>query len=132
MQAGYFKPMSMPLRLLPLLLTGCIELDRPLDSGAAFSDYTGWERYLFGSGPGELNCDLYWTATGSPSLVACPECVFTFDLLFVQDSAQSKHDGTCHMAQESFSETYVLIEEAGEYSVGTWNSGVVSVFASAD
>ena len=115
-----------------LTFTGCVELDRPADSGTAASDYTGWERYQLGSSPGELNCDLYWTVSGSPALISCPECVFAFDLSFSMDDSQSSNDGICFQAQDSFSETYVLIEEAGEYSVGTWSNGTISVFASAE
>jgi hypothetical protein len=123
------KVLTLPLMVL---LIGCIELDRTTDSGAAASDYTGWERYQLGSGPGALNCDLLWTVTGSPSLISCTECVFAFDLSFIRDEAQSSDDGTCYMAQETFAETYVLIEEGGEYSVGTWSGGDISVFAGAD
>ena len=119
----------MSIRLLPLLLLGCIE--RPADSGTlTASDYTGWQRYQLGSGPDALNCDLQWNVTGTPAQILCPECVFAFDLSFAIDDSSS-NDGTCQ-DPDTFSQTYVLIDESGQYSVGTWSSGKISVFAEAE
>ena len=119
-------------RLLPLLLTGCIEIERPTETSTSTSEYTGWERYQFGSKPGALSCDLYWTVRGAPASIPCPECIFAFDLDFSLDTTQSSDDGSCFLEQESFALTYVLVSEQGSYSVGTWSYGEISVLAPAD
>ena len=122
----------MHARLIPILLTGCIELERPTDTGTSSSAYSGWERYQFGNKPGALSCDLYWTVSGSSAIVPCPECVFAFDLDFVLEPEQSTDDGSCFLKQENHSLTYVIIEELGEYSVGTWSNGELYIFAPAE
>lgn len=122
----------MTARLLPLLLSGCIEIDRSPDISTSASEYAGWERYQFGSKPGTLSCDLYWTVSGTPATVLCPACVFAFDLDFSLDAAQSTNDGSCFQEQEAFSLTYVLVQESGEYSLGTWSDGKISVFSPAE
>jgi hypothetical protein len=118
-------------RLIPLILTGCIEIERPTESSTPTSAYSGWERYQFGSKPGATNCDLYWTVSGTPATVVCPDCIFAFDLDFSLDSTRSTDDGTCFQEQANYALTYVLIGGSGEYSVGTWSDGEVSVFAPA-
>ena len=119
-------------RLPLVLLIGCIELERPDDSGTTGDGYTGWERYQFGENPGALNCDLYWNVQGAATQISCPECVFAYDLSFTMDDSRSTDDGNCFQAQEQFTRTYVLVQEAGEYSVGTYSAGSVTVFAPAE
>ena len=122
----------MHARLIPLLLTGCLEIERPTDTSTSSSAYTGWERYQFGNKPGALSCDLYWAVSGSSKVVACPECIYAFDLDFILDTDQSTDDGSCFLEQERTALTYVIVEELGEYSVGTWSNGEIYVFAPAD
>ncbi|MFT4976046.1 MAG: hypothetical protein ACI8S6_001941 [Myxococcota bacterium] len=119
--------------LLLAALCGCGIIERP-DTDLSSGDYTayaGAETYTFASGPGAVNCELYWSAAGSPAATSCPTCVFAFDVAFTFDGDRSIDDGTCGTQQLDFSATYVLLDEADGYRLGTWTNGAITIFAEA-